>query len=767
MVEDGGGRDPEAIPGADLRARGVREPDESPAENATGEEGAGGGAKKWTRRAFLGAGAVAGGGLLLGVGGVLFAPNRLKYLPEGGESGEGSPRLTTWIRISEDNRITALIPHCEMGQGALTGLGMLLAEELDADWSLCTIEQAPAEDVYANGYVVHAFLQEVGIAVPESLERLFDFGSFKMAEFVGMQVTGGSTSTRGTGQFGMRLAGATARAMLLEAGAQRLAVPVEELTARESRVLHEASGRSATYGELAALASTMDLPRRPDLKSRDEYRIVGRSHDRIDIPSKVVGEAQYGIDVVLPEMLYATIRRAPVPGGELESVDPAPAQAMDGVREVVRLPDAVAVVADGYWYAQRALDALEPRFTDGGAGDVHTASIRAAHAAALDEAALDGAPEDQRVVTAEYGVPYLAHATMEPMCATVRLAEGRCEVWAGTQDPLSTRGVAADVAELDRDRVDVYNQQLGGGFGRRLPGTYDYVEQAVEIAKLTSPRPVKLLWSREEDMRHGYYRPLVVARFQGVLDDAGRPVSWANRFTGTRSDRMAATPPYAVGDRDIRSVSPPEHLRTGAWRSVASSQHGFFVESFVDELAHAAGSDPFEYRRALLEEEPRHRAVLERAAEMAEWGSTLPEGRARGIALVESFGSIVAQVAEVSVEPGDEIRVHRVDAAVDCGLVVNPQQAEAQIQGGVIFGLSAALHHEITVRDGAVEQRNFPDFEMVRLASAPRVSVSFVVSGGPWGGIGEPGVPPVAPAVANAVHALTGERLRELPLTLA
>jgi len=757
----------EDMAGLDEGGAAGDEPVTPEAETEPSEGGEGSRGRTWTRRTFIGAGAVAGGGLLLGVGGVLFAPNRLKYLPEG-EEAEG--HLTTFIKISPDNRVTALIPHCEMGQGALTGLGMLLAEELDADWDLCTIEEAPAEDVHANAYVVHAFLEEVGIHVPRSLERLFDFGSFKMAQFAGLQMTGGSTSTRGTGQFGLRVAGATARAMLVEAGARQLGVPEQELTAKDSRIVHATSGRSATYGELVSLASTLDLPRRPTLKSQEEYRLVGTSRNRADIPGKVVGEAKYGIDVVVPDMLYATIERAPIPGGELESVDPGPAKGMAGVREVVPLSDAVAVVADGYWYAQQALNALEPRFTDGGVGDVDTAAIRARYDAALEDEGMDedpDVPEGGRTVTAAYGVPYLNHATMEPMCATVRIADGRCEVWCGTQDPLSTRAVAARVADMDRDDVDVYNQQLGGGFGRRLPGTYDYVEQAVEIARVTSPRPVKLLWSREEDMRHGYYRPLVRARFQGVLDGDGRPVSWASRFNGGRTDRMAAMPPYAVEDTDVRAVSVEGHLREGAWRSVASSQHGFFVESFVDELAHAARTDPFEYRRALLDHEPRHRAVLERAAEMADWGKAPPEGRARGIALVESFGSIVAQVAEVSVEDDDRIRVHRVDAAVDCGLVVNPQQAETQIQGGVNFGLSAALFHRITVRDGAVEQSNFPDFDMVRLRNAPRVNVSFVDSGGPWGGLGEPGVPPVAPAVANAVFALTGRRLRELPLELA
>ena len=695
----------------------------------------------------------------------MFAPNRLKYLPEG-TAGEG--HLTTWIKISPDNQTTVLIPHCEMGQGALTGLGMLLAEELDADWSLVRIEQAPSEDVYANGYVVRAFLEESGFAVPGWLERALDYGAFKMADFVGLQVTGGSTSTRGTGAFGMRLAGASAKAMLLEAGAEQFGVPIEELTARDSHVVHEASGRRATFGELANLAGTMGVPRRPTLKTREQYRLVGTSRNRADIPSKVQGQAQYGIDVVLPDMLYAAIMRAPVPGGQLTSVDPAPAKAMAGVREVVVLPDAVAVVADGYWQAQQGLNALSPQFTDAGVGGVDTAAIRGMHAAALDTEAMDAAPAGARTIEAEYTVPYLAHVTMEPMCATVRLTDGLCEVWAGTQDPLSSRGVAAEAAGLDRDAVIIHNQQLGGGFGRRLPGTYDYIEQAVQVAKSFSPRPVKLIWSREEDMRHGYYRPFVMSRFRGTLDDQGRLVSWASRFTGSRfGDMGAARPHYAIDDTDVRAVAPPEHLRTGAWRSVAASQHGFFVESFIDELAHAAGRDPVEFRSELLEEEPRHRAVLERAAQMADWGTRPPEGRARGVAVVESFGSIVAQVAEVGLDADGAIRVYRVDAAVDCGFAVNPQQAMAQIQGGIVFGLSAALYHQITVRDGAVEQRNFPDYQMVRLANAPHVNVEFVDNGGPIGGLGEPGVPPVAPAVANALFVLTGQRLRSLPLMLA
>jgi len=718
---------------------------------------------KWTRRAFIGTGTVVGGGLVLGFGGIAFAPNRLRYLSEDPEAGS---QLTTWIRITPGNEVIAVIPHCEMGQGALTGLAMMLAEELDADWSRVRILEAPAESVYANGYAGRAFAEELGFPLPSWMSRAADFGMFMAAGRLGSQGTGGSTSTRGTGQFGMRVAGATARIMLLQAGAEHFGVPVGELTASESRILHPPSNRSATYGELADLAATRSIPRNPPLKSRAEYRIVGTSKPRADIPGKVRGEGVYGIDVSLPGMLYATIRRAPVPGGSLASVDPAPALTLPGVVEVVRLADAVAVVAEGYWYASRGLEAIQPEFTDGDRGSVDTEQLYRRLAEALEgEAPGDEVTERAGTVAAEYRVPYLAHATMEPMCATARIADGRCEVWAGTQDPLNARGVAAQAAGLDIDHVTLHNAQLGGGFGRRLPGNFDYITQAVEVARAMSPRPVKLLWSREEDMRHDYYRPLVLARMWSALDETGRPLSWVSRFTGRGGG--AAAPPYAVGRSDIRGVRTTPHLREGAWRSVASSQHGFFLESFVDELAHTAGRDPLAYRLELLEEHPRHRAVLERAASMAGWAAPLAPGHARGIAIVESFGTIVAEVAQVSIENDGQLRVHRVDAAVDCGLVVNPNQAAAQIEGGIIFGLSAALYQEVTVRNGAVEQRSFPDFRMVQMRDAPNIRVEFLESDAPMGGLGEPGVPPIAPAVANAVFALTGQRHRTLPIRLS
>ena len=721
---------------------------------------------KWTRRVFIGAGGLVGGGLLLGVGAVALAPNRLRIMPA---RSDAEPRLTTWIRITQANEVIAVIPHCEMGQGALTGVAMMLAEELDADWSRVRIEEAPAEDSYANGYMLRGFATEAGLAVPSWLERAVDYGSYRVADLAGLQITGGSSSTRATGQFGMRVAGATAKAMLLEAAARRFGVPVSELTARDSRIVHAASGSSATYGELASSAATLSIPQHPPLKNRDQYQLVGTSCSRHDIPSKVDGTASYGIDVKLPEMLYAAIAAAPIPGGKLLAVDAAPAKALAGVREVVSLDDAVAVIADGYWQAAQALRALTPEFSDPGFATATSEQIFAAHVAALDGADERAEPPTgSGAITAEYRVPYLAHATMEPMCATARFVGGRCEVWAGTQDPLNARRTAAAALDIDAEDVVMHNLQLGGGFGRRLPGAFDYIEQAVRIAQATSPRPVKLIWSREEDMAHDYYRPAVLARMHSVVDTEGLPRSWASHFTGAPFlDALAATPIYSIEAPDIRVEAAPVHLRTGSWRSVASSQHGFFMESFVDELAHAARRNPLEYRSALLRDKPRHLATLQRAAAMAGWDTPPPAGRARGIAIVEAFGTICAQVAEVGLDAAGTIRVYRVDAAVDCGLVVNPDQALAQVQGAIIFGLSAALLQEITVRDGAVVQRSFPDYDVIRLATAPRLNVEFLRSDAPMGGLGEPGVPPIAPAVANAVFALTGQRLRSLPLRLA
>lgn len=725
---------------------------------------------KWTRRAVLATGGLVGGGLVLGVAGIAFAPNRLGAFDQ--SDGE-APRLTTWIRITPDNNVTVLVPHCEMGQGVHTALPMMLAEEMEADWNLVRVEEAPGDDEFANGYLVRVFVQ--GAAdVPRFIERAVDYGSFKLTQLLDIQVTGGSSSVRATGFYGMRVAGAAAKVMLIEAAAERWKVPPEECAARLSRIVHSGSNRSATFGELAQEAAQLTPPVRPLFKPRDQYSIVGKSIKRLDTPSKVNGSAIYGIDATLPGMLYATVAAAPVFGAKLGAFETAAAEAMPGVKKVVRLENAIAVVADGYWRALKALRTLVPTFTDIGKSKENSETMFAAIGKALeaDEAetvfavgdaikALGGAT---RAIDAEYRVPLLAHATLEPMSALARVDEDRCEVWTGVQDPLHARRIAAEAADLGADDVTIHNQQLGGGFGRRLPGAHDFVDQAVRIAKVMSPTPVKLIWSREEDIQHDFYRPAVIGRFKGAIDSSGAPTVWISRFNGSSGNGAAQTP-YVIANQDIRSVADNTHVRLGSWRSVEHSQHGFFSESFIDELAHAAGKDPYEYRRELLRQSPRHRAVLEKAAKLADWGAALPAGRGRGIALVESFNSIVAEVAEVEVT-GAAIRVLRVCAAVDCGNVINPDTAAAQIEGGILFGLSAALFNEITIREGRVAQSNFSDYPMAKLADAPRIVVEFIESGASLGGLGEPGVPPLAPAIANAVFAATEKRLRTLPLRM-
>lgn len=722
---------------------------------------------KWTRRAFLAAGGLVGGGLVLAVAGVGFAPNRLRF---GGE-GEAA-RLTTWIRLTPDNRVTVLVPHCEMGQGIHTALPMMLAEELEADWGLVSMAEAPAEGDFANGYVARGFLAG-DVTIPGALLRQVDYTFFRLADVVGVQVTGGSSSVRYTGVYGMQVAGAAAKEMLIKAAAKRWNVPDTECEAKLSRVHHKPSGRSETYGALASDAAKLDVPTHPVLKPRSAYTLVGTSVPRVDIPSKVNGTAIYGVDVRREGMLYGAIMASPVHGGTLVSVDEAPARALPGVKAVVKLDNAVAVVADSYWRAKMGLEALKPVFDDKGNGTVTSETIFASFAAALDgkdlksdvkagkgERALAESPS---VLDAEYRVPFLAHAPMEPMNATALVADGAVEVWSSVQDPLGARGVAAKAAGVDADKVIFHTVQLGGGFGRRLPGKFDYVDQAVRVAMALPGTPVKLVWSREEDIRHDFYRPAVLARYKAALGSDGAPIAWTARYTGKNEPAPAAHLPYAILNQDIRYAEVPVHVRTGAWRSVAHSQHGFFTESFIDELAHKAGQDPFAYRRALLADAPRHRAALELAAEKAGWSTPVAPGEGRGIALVESFGTIVAEVAEVAVDSTGTLKVKRVVAAVDCGDVINPDGAAAQIEGGILYGLSAAWLGEITIDAGQVAQGNFYDYEVAHLAHAPAVEVHFIRSGHPLGGLGEPGTPPIAPAVANAIFVATGRRVRTLP----
>jgi isoquinoline 1-oxidoreductase subunit beta len=711
---------------------------------------------KWTRRAFIGAGTVVGGGFVLGVVGVAIAPSRHSVVSDG---AEGRGELNTWITVTPDNVVTILVPHCEMGQGAQQALAMMAAEEMDADWAKVRVNQAPALDAYANGYVARAM---TGDRVPGPLARAFDYGTYRVVRWYGLQPTGGSMSVRTTGRFGMTVAGAAAREMILAAAAARFGAGASELTVANSVVRHAASGRTATFGELASEAAKQSVPSRPTLKSPDAYALRRTARPRFDLPSKVNGSAVYGIDFTLPGMLHAAVEIVPVFGGRLVSVDPKPAESMPGVKRVVMLDEAVAVVADSYWRARTALDALTPQFDDAGHGGVSSQTIFVAFDQAL------GAPpevprEAATVVTADYQVPFLAHATMEPMACTARVEGAGAEIWAGTQDPLNARATAAEALGLEPGQVKVTNLLLGGGFGRKLPFSLDFVGMGARIAKAMSPAPVKMIWSRETDMRRGYYRPAAMARFAGALDAKGAPIAVACHYVGG-GDAESVFLPYAIADKRAQGRNADHHIRTGAWRSVLHSQHGFFKEAFIDELAHAARADPYTFRRDLLTNEPRFRAVLERVAAMADWGSPLPEGEGRGIALVESFGSIVGEVAHVAVSPEGVLRVTQVFAAVDCGDVVNTDAATAQVEGGIIFGLSAAWLGEITIAEGRVVEGNFHDYEMIRLAQAPRISVEFIRSGADLGGLGEPGVPPIAAAVTNAIFAARGIRVRTLPI---
>jgi isoquinoline 1-oxidoreductase subunit beta len=730
------------------------------------------------RRTFLIGSIAAAGGLALGY---RAWSNAFEAQAAALVARDGESLLGGWIKIGTDDWVTVYIPHVDMGQGVHTALAMLAAEELDADWSRVRTERAPADKAFANRFLAEGWVMQ-GRSVPTVLDGAVDIGFAEVARYLNLQVTGGSTAVRFTGQVGMRVVGAAARAMLIEAAARRWGPGAGELTAAHGIVSHAASGRSARYGELAADAAGLSVPASPRLKPRSEFKLVGTSPPRLDIPAKVKGAAGYAIDVQLPDMLHATIKAAPVHGGRLVKVDATPALAMPGVERVVPLKDAVAVVARSYWQASRALAALAPEFSDAGHGALDTAALFAEQDRALAsgrgssmvsagdaEAALSAAPSG-RIVEATYRVPYLHHAAMEPINATAQYKGGKLTVWSGEQDALASRVMVAKEMGLSAAAVTLVALPLGGAFGRRLQPT-GYLRQAAEIAMGLGPRPVKLIWSREEDLAQGTYRPALTTVLRGALGTDGRPTAWWQAYTddpGVSHRGAAYAIPYAVADQSIRSVPVSAHVRVGSWRGVAHSQHGFYTECFIDELAHAAGQDPFRYRRDLLPAASRHRRVLETAAERAGWGAPLATGVGRGIALVESFGTVVAHVIEASLGPGGTLRVHRVTAAVDCGPVCHPDTAAAQVEGAIVMGLSAAIAEEITIDGGAVVQRNFPDYPLLTLAQTPpRIDVHFLESDAPWGGLGEPGLPPVAPALANALFAATGRRLRTLPLAAA
>jgi isoquinoline 1-oxidoreductase subunit beta len=719
------------------------------------------------RRTWLiGTGAAVGGTLAVGVIGLV---GRDAWFERRARDLARPALLTGWISIAPDGAVTVYVPHSDMGQGSLTALAMMAAEELDAAWKDVRAEQAPADPAFANRYFIEGFLLK-GQQAPESVRLGTTLAFGEIGRLAHMQVTGGSASVRFTGQMGLRAAGAAARQMLLAAASAQLGVPPSQLVTRDSTVTHAASGRSLRYGELAQHAARLDVPWHVALKPRSAFRLIGTAPPRMDIPAKVTGQAKYGIDVALPGMLVATVMAAPVHGETLVRVDEAPALAVRGVRQVVKLPNAVAVVADGYWAARTGLAALKPEFSSGANAQVTSETIAARFEAALasgegKKVHAQGDVEKAKgtSVAATYTVPFLHHATMEPINVTAVWEGGRLKAWGSEQDALGARANLAEVSDLALADVEFTPMALGGGFGRRSAPKKDHLAQVVAIARAVAPAPVKLIWSREEDFAQGAYRPAVATRIEASVDEAGRVQGWQQRFIDSPELINEGFPlPYAIANQRIDTVPAPTHIRYGAWRSVAHSQHGFFTESFMDELADAAKRDPLEFRRMHLAD-ARHRRVLDEAARRAGWGTPLPAGHARGIALVESFGSIVAEVIEASLD-ANVPRVHRVTAVVDCGFVVHRDTAMAQVQGGIVMGLSAALGEAITIKQGAVVQRSFPDYPILRMEQVPVIEVFFIEGDGPLGGLGEVGLPPVAPALANAIHACSGQRVRSLPI---
>lgn len=722
------------------------------------------------RRAFLIGGAAVVGGGVFAIGWADHAANRAAAALTEGKDGHN---FATWLRIGEDDRITLFSPHADIGQGSNTGLAQMLAEELDADWSRLEVVSAPAESAFANVPLGRGFLAEMtghpGLvaALPGSLLSL-------VARSMDLQITGGSSAMRFTGQKGMRVVGAATRLALIETAAGRLGVPASELTTADSKVIHAASRRTLRYGELAAEAAGRSLDSTPKLKDAGAFRVIGQSVPRLDIPGKVDGSAQYGMDVAMPGMRVGTVMAAPVRGGKLLSVDPAPAMAVTGVERVIKLDNAVVVVARGYWQALKGLRALSPKFSDGGHGAISTASIfadqdRLRQANKPDGTAGSGdvdaafKAKGAKVVAADYRVPFLHHAMMEPFALTAQHKDGRLDVWGGMQDPLAAKMAAAKAAGLAADKVTFHPMLIGGSFGRRLPMYMEIVDQVAHVA-MQLPYPVKLIWAREEEVAQGAYRPQSSAALKAALGGDGKITAWQNDYA--QPEDAAKEVPFfydlpAVSRRHFKQVS---NQTVGAWRSVNSTQQGFYTESFMDELAHAAGVDPFEFRRRHLKAGSRHRAVLEQAARLGGWGSPLPAGTGRGIAIVESFNTIAAHVTEATLKEDGTPKVLKVTAVVDCGSVVNPRNAEAQVMGGIVMGLSTAIGEAITLDKGAVMQSNFSDYDVLKLADAPAVAVHFLASDAEMGGLGEPGLPPAAPALANALFAATGKRVRQLPI---
>ncbi len=695
-----------------------------------------------SRRQFVKTGVVAGAGLVIGF-----------HLPEAGESAAqlaaDSFAPNAWLSIAPGGQVTIWVARSEMGQGVRTSLPMLVAEELEVRWQDVRFEQAIPAPIYGN------------------------------------MSTGGSRSIRTS--FGpLRKAGAQAREMLIAAAAASWGVEPASCLAASGAVLHPASGRRLAYGELAEKAQGLPLPEDPPIKDPKDWKLLGTSVERLDAQSKVDGSAVFGLDVRVPGMLIASVTHSPVFGGRVVSFDSAAARKIPGVRRVESISGGVGVVADSAWAAWRGREALGIEWDEGPVAVIDTGSIRGKMAqiglqsGVVGEKRGEGAlglSKAASTMIAYYEVPFLAHATMEPMNATAHVTADRCELWVPTQNATAAQATAAEILGLDPSAVVVHTTYLGGGFGRRAE--MDVVIEAVELSKAVGA-PVQVAWSREDDMRHDYYRPATYNVMRAGIDLTGSLVAWSHHAIGPSilgrvapdavKDGIDATSlegawhlPYAIPHVDVRYTRYDPGIPVGWWRSVGSSQNAFVTECFLDEVAAAAKRDPIDFRRGLLGDAPRHRALLDLVAEKSGWDSPLPPGRGRGVAIHECFGSIVAMVAEVVVREG-QVRVERMVCAVDCGRVIHPDTIVAQMESGVVFGLSAALKGEITIEKGRVVEQNFDDYAILTLDETPRIEVHLAPSGGELGGIGEPGVPPVAPAVANAVFAATRKRLRRLPI---
>ena len=706
-----------------------------------------------SRRDFLKTGALAGGGLILGI----VLPS-CQPLIKSASAAKAPFVPNAFVRIGADDAVTIIVNKSEMGQGVYTSLPMLVAEELEADWTRIRVEPAPVDPAYNH------------------------------AQWGTMQGTGGSTSITSEWER-FRKAGAAAREMLVAAAASVWKVDAAQCRAANGMVL-DSSGRRLTYGALVEVAAKLKPPRDVTLKAPEKFELIGKPVHRLDTPEKTDGKAIFGIDVRLPGMLVALVARPPVFGGRVRGYKAGKAMAVPGVKKVVQVQNKVAVLADSFWAAEKGREALEIDWDEGPQAGLATEDLRTRYADLAKKTGLVARKAGEPVnalrraairLDAQYEVPYLAHATMEPLNCVVDLQGDRCEIWTGTQFQTADRNAAARVAGLPHEKVKVHTTFLGGGFGRRANPNSDFVTEAVHVAKAAG-QPVKVMWTREDDMRGGYYRPIWLDRIQGGLDNAGRLIAWQHTIVGQSilagtpfqgmikagidetSVEGAADMPYAVANIQVDLHSPEVGVPVQWWRSVGHSHNAFVVESFMDELAHAAGKDPLTFRKSLLSGQHRHTAVLELASRKAGWGRPLPAGHALGLALHKSFNSFIAQVAEVSLTPRGGVRIHRVVCAVDCGRVVNPDTVAAQLESAVAFGLTAALHGAITLENGRVQQGNFDDYPLMTMDEMPLVETHIIASNAHPTGIGEPGVPPIAPAVANAIFAASGRRIRRLPI---